>query len=334
MNTLTSFKNTVLDKIDILPFLPLTCLHNGKIQTIAACWPPYFHTNLDKQHIIKLSDSDQLALIENRPEHCLPSQRIILLVHGLAGSSSSPYMTRVASYFLEQGYVVMRLNLRGCGPGKHLARYPYHAGRSEDTRSILLWLAERFPAAPVTQIGFSLGGNITLKMAGEGNSLGNLDSAIAVSAPLDLEKTVKKIMEPVNKFFHDHFMKKLVKHVQLNGEQPPVVNNLYDFDNLYTAIESGFQSAEDYYNRSSSGQFLNSIKIKTLVLFSQDDPFIVCDELLTQPFNSHPNNNIDVVITEKGGHVGWLGCPFRLKYFYWMDRTLMSWVKWFEGLSA
>ena len=332
MNISCSLKNTVLNKIDILPFLPLTFLHSGKIQTIAACCPPYFRIPSNKQHIIQLSDGDQLVLIENRPLDCLASQRIILLVHGLAGSSSSPYMTRVGAYFLEQGYVVMRLNLRGCGPGKYLARYPYHAGRSEDTRSILLWLAERFPAAPVTQIGFSLGGNITLKMLGEEYPVGNLDSAIAVSAPLDLEKTAKKIMEPVNKFFHDHFMERLIKHVQLNGEQPPLVTQLYDFDNLYTSVQSGFKNAREYYKHSSSGQFLNSIKIKTLVLFSEDDPFIVCDELLSQPPNT--NNNIDVIITEKGGHVGWLASPFRLKYVYWMDKVLLAWVKWLEALSV
>jgi predicted alpha/beta-fold hydrolase len=216
--------------------------------------------------------------------------------------------------------------LRGCGPGKKLARYPYHAGRSEDTRSTLLWLAEHFPSAPVTQIGFSLGGNITLKMAGEGKPTGNLDSVIAVSAPLDLEASVKKIMKPSNKLFHDYFIKELVKHVRLNGEQPPLANQLYNFDNTYTAIRSGFKDAQDYYKRSSSGQFLNLIKVKTLILFSEDDPFISSDDLMT-PFLG---DNIDIIITKKGGHVGWLACPFRLKYFYWMDKTLMAWVKWLE----
>lgn len=317
----------ILDKIGVQSFLPPPYLHLGKIQTIAASyWPHNVRLSSEQQHRIQLSDGDQLVLIENRPPAWSPSQRIILLVHGLTGSSSSSYMVRVSSHFLQEGYTVMRLNLRGCGPGKGLARFPYHAGRSDDTRTALLWLAEHFPYAPVTQIGFSLGGNITLKMVGEENPAGNLDSVVAVSAPLDLETSVKNIMKRSNKLFHDFFMKELIKHVRANGENLAFIENLYHFDDVYTALHSGFKDAQDYYKRSSSGQFLNQIKVKTFILSANDDPFISSDILL----NNFSNPNIDVVITERGGHVGWLACPFRLKYFYWMDKTLVTWVNWFE----
>lgn len=185
------------------PFCPLPGLNKGLRQTIASFYFPYNpFINNSNQHIISLADGDKIVLVENRPTHWVPSQRIILLVHGLTGSHRSKYFIRATKFFVEHGFMVMRMNLRGCGAGHGLAKHLYHSGRSEDTRHILEWLAKQFPHSPVTQIGFSLGANITLKMAGEDgpNKSGNLDSVVAVSPPLILKPALNCLIKNKTNF--------------------------------------------------------------------------------------------------------------------------------------
>ncbi|HRE32228.1 MAG TPA: alpha/beta fold hydrolase, partial [Candidatus Berkiella sp.] len=182
--------HAILNKLQLLPFKALPLLNTGKRQTIAAAYLPDIPTiSDDVTHTVPLPDGDQIVLIENRPLHWSESDRIILLVHGLTGSARSKYLVRLAHKLILEGFLVMRMNLRGCGLGHGLAKHLYHSGRSEDTRAVLSWLATTFPKRKVTQAGFSLGANITLKMAGEDGEhpSGNLDSVIAVSPPLDLE---------------------------------------------------------------------------------------------------------------------------------------------------
>lgn len=328
-------------KINIPPFQPLPLLSNGKAQTIAAsynlpnrCFLPH-----QTKHIIPLSDGDKIAVIENYAVHCSETARTILLIHGLGGCELSSYLLRATKLFVQMGLRVIRMNLRGCGIGAGLAQYPYHSGRSEDARAVLKWLVQKYPHSAVTQIGYSLGGNITLKMAGEdGNSpTGNLDSLIAVSAPLDLYATVQCITKRENQFFDQFFVKLLRQEVaklahyypELTLPTLPKKMNLYEFDNYYTAPRSGFLNARDYYNHCSSGQFIDNISLPTLILFAKDDPLV--DNQSYHLINKR--NHIDILITEKGGHVGWLGATGKFGKFRWMDHTLLQWVKWISKIQ-
>jgi len=326
-----------LSKIGMLPFKPLPLLSHGRTQTLAARYFP-FHSIITNNlhHIITLPCEDRIALIENRPSHWRPSKRIILLVHGLSGSHLSSYMVRLAHHFLRAGCCVIRMNLRGCGSGAGLAQHLYHSGRSEDTRAVLAWLKQHYPDSPVTQIGFSLGGNITLKMAGEDGKMpsGNLDSVIAVSPPLDLAASVKLIIHPKNRIFDAYFVNELrteIKKIHQAFPTLPPVDlpkklNLYDFDDLYTAPRSGFKNALDYYQRASSLQFIHNITIPTLILYALDDPMINRSAFLRLP----KQKNLEVIITKKGGHVGWLGKTDQFFNFRWMDRVLVKWGVWID----
>ncbi len=324
----------ILKKLGMPPFCPLPGLNKGLTQTIASFYFPYNpFINNSKQHIVPLADGDKIVLIENRPTHWVPSQRIILLVHGLTGSQNSKYFIRATQFFVAHGFVVIRMNLRGCGAGKGLAKHLYHSGRSEDTRQILEWLALQFPKSPVTQIGFSLGANITLKMAGEDgmHKSGNLDSVVAVSPPLDLEASVKLLIKKQNKVFNDFFVKGLLEDIKkLHETFPelpklnlPPISNVYQFDDLYTAPRSGFKNAHDYYTRCSSAQFVAAITLPTLIMYAKDDPVISRRRFLKLP----DKDNIDVIITDKGGHVGWLGSTDKWFDYRWMDRVIFKWVK-------
>ena len=324
----------LLKRLDLHAFRPLPFLRKGHAQTLASFYFPHnpFISN-GLQHTIPLPDHDQLVVIENLPEHPRSSGRILLLIHGLTGSHASKYLVRFTRRFVKQGYIVIRMNMRGCGAGIGLAKYPYHSGRSEDARAVLAWIAKHYPGQPVTQIGISVGANLTLKMAGEmrDHSISNCDSIVAISPPLDLKASVKLITHKKNKVFDHYFVKGLIKHVrevhrfypQLVLPEFPASLNLYEFDDIYTAPFSGFKNAEDFYHKCSSKHFVNNISIPTFLLHSRDDPFIA-----RRPIYHLPNKeNFDVLITQKGGHVGWLGLGSNWR---WMDEAVNRWVNAFD----
>lgn len=328
----------ILKQLGLPPFNPLPGLNKGLTQTIAAYYFPYNpFINNSKQHIVSLDDGDKIVLIENSPKHCPPTQRTVLMLHGLTGSHASKYLIRAAKYFVEQGYRVLRMNLRGCGPGVGLAQHLYHSGRSHDTRQVLEWVAKEFPQSPVTAIGFSLGANIVLKMAGEDASKpsGNMDSLIAISPPLDLEASVKLLMKKPNKVLNDYFVKWLLNDVKvmhalfpnLPALDLPPIHTVYEFDDYYTAPRSGFKDAHDYYTKSSSGQFIKDITVPTLMLYSTDDPVISRRQFLKLP----QHENVHTLITKRGGHVGWLGRTDKFGHYRWMDRVILKWVLQFDS---
>ncbi len=325
---------SILNKLQLAPFKALPMLNSGQRQTIAALyWPdtPYLDDNTS--HIVPLPDGDKLVLIENRPATWQPGNRIILMLHGLTGSARSKYLLRIANKLTKEGHLVIRMNLRGCGQGSGYARHLYHSGRSEDSRTAILWLQHHFPQSPVTLVGFSLGANIVLKMAGEDGSspTGNLDSLVAVSPPLDLEASVKLLIHKNNKIFNDFFVRCLLRDITvLHNTFPdlpkpffPSSLNVYQFDDMYTAPRSGFKDAKDYYTQSSSKHFIDSITIPSFLLYAKDDPVIARRTFLQLPRKA----NFDTIITARGGHVGWMGHTGEFAKYRWMDEAVVNWVK-------
>lgn len=311
-------------------FQPLRPFVSGHAQTLAArFWPRLPDREPFRLHELALPDGDRLVLVEDRPPPgWREGGRITTLLHGLSGCHRSTYMIRLARKLVDAGSRVIRVNLRGCGPGVGLARNPYHSGRSEDARAVLGWLGRRYPGSPVTLIGFSLGGNIALKMAGEdGNQpTGLLDSLIAVSPPVDLEACATRIARRENRLFESHFLGCLKRDVLRAepGFRFPEGMNLIGFDEVYTAPRCGFLNARDYYARASSGPWIPNISIPTLILSSRDDPVVETEALTRLP--SHPR--LDLIVTERGGHVGFLGREsFRGIGVRWMDRLILRWME-------
>lgn len=330
----------ILAKLNLSVFKPLPLCRNSRVQTILTKIYPYNpYVSPGQYHTIPLSDQDKVVVVENAPIDPLPSHRSCLLIHGLAGSDQSSYMVRLTGHLTKQGIHVFRMNLRGCGPGRGLAKMPYHAGRSDDVKAVLEYLALQYPNSPVTVMGFSLGANILLKMAGETNNspMGNLDSLVAVSPPLDLKSSVMAMMDPRNRLFHHHFVKHLLRDVKKN--HPDAIHHhftksanklsLYDFDNNFTAPICGFQNADEYYERSSAGPFVKEITLPTFILHAIDDPVVHGGAFSALP----KRPNLDVLITEYGGHVAWLGRTGNFAQYgnQWMDQAVVEWVKWFDS---
>lgn len=324
---------SLIEELGLKPFRPLPLLTTGKLQTIAGTyWPHQGEPSATRLSNFSLPDGDQIVIAENTPSHWQDGDRIVCLIHGLTGSHLSSYMSRLAHGFIKRGAKVIRMNLRSCGPGKGLAKKPYHCGISEDAREVIEYLEKVYSHSPVTLIGFSLGGNITLKMAGEdGNHpSGNLDSAIAVSPPVDVKQSSVRLSSHDNIFFDQYFTKRVLSDVaDLHQKFPdlPTVNfpqklSLAQFDHLYTAPRSGFKSGDDYYQKASSLPYLESIRIPTLILGSKDDPVIS-----GECFEKVPRTKwIEKVVSHQGGHVGFLGfgAPQSLR---WADHLILKWAE-------
>ena len=318
----------ILETLNIERFKPPRGLGHPLAQTIIPYYiptgqPPTYH-----REFVTLTDGDQLALALSRPPSWQPGQRIVVLFHGLAGCETSSYLVRVSQRLYNEGFFVIRCNLRSCGPGQGLAQNPYHSGRSEDSRQVLQWVEKRFPKSPITQVGFSLSANITLKMLGEDDSLvpEALDSAMAISPPLNLKNSAFMLTKNNFKIFNYFFLLRLKKQVRSIEKDFPELDkiawpkkmDLIGFDHIYTAPRSGYADAFDYYEKASCLQFIEGIRRPTLNLLSKDDPVVDTHglETLTLP------ESVKTIETEKGGHVGFLE-----KNRFWMDEAILRWVK-------
>ena len=226
--------------------------------------------------------------------------------------------------------------MRGCGSGKGLAKHIYHSGRSEDVFEAIKALKTSHPQSPIVLIGFSLGANIVLKLAGELGSLAHpfLNGVIAISPPVDLYSSIKMLGDPKNAIYEKYFYRLLrndvyYRHKKFNLKPVDLPRDLkiYEFDQMYTAPHCGFRDAQDYYSKCSSSQFVEDIAIPCKILLSEDDPIISSSSL----DNLKLPDQVTVFKTKKGGHMGYLGKRAGQKGFYWLDSLLIDWIDEFKN---
>ncbi len=255
----------------------------------------------------------------------------LILIHGLEGSSESGYARSMAAAALAAGYTTHRYNMRGCGGSPWHRKGNYHSGQTGD----LLHVArERQQASglPLYAVGYSLGGNIVLKLAGELAERGRevFAGVCSVSAPIDLAAAVRATGEPRNFLYRRRFVARLKERVRVRHplapdlfplEHLPKVKTIWDFDDLYTARIFGFGGADNYYRTQSSNQFLEHIRIPTMLVQAKDDPMV--------PFAiyDHPairaNPFLKLVAVEHGGHLGFLA---RRRPRFWLDDLITGWL--------
>jgi len=223
---------------------------------------------------------------------------LVLLLHGLGGCEDSVYLQRSAQHFLAAGHPVLRLNLRGAGPSRERCRQQYHAGRSEDLRAVLAALVPRWSREGIVAIGFSLGGNLLLKGLGEWGRECALRAAVAVSAPIDLAVSCRRIMAARNAVYHRYLLRKLRREAR----GPADARTLYEFDDRVVAARNGFANADDYYARCSAAPFLDGISVPTLLIHAQDDPWIPAALYTQRDWSRNPR--LTPLLSRGGGHVG------------------------------
>ena len=316
----------------VLPFHPWLFLANPHLQTIVASqlYVPLEPPSVTR--LVPLPDGDHIALEVATPAAWQPEQPTVVMVHGLCGCHRSPYMMRLAYKLWRRGVRAVRMNLRGCGSGFGLARQPYHSGRSADVLCVLRALQQETPQSPTTLLGFSLGGNIALKLAGElqGTAATYLKQVIAVCPPADLAACSRLLGQPANRLYEQRFMRLLRAAVGARQRRFPDVPrvalparlSLYTFDNIFTAPLCGFQDADDYYTRCSAAPLVPHITLPCRILFAADDPFI--DATIFNTIDIPPN--VQVIHTAHGGHLGFLGWPGRAGGYRWLDTVLLTWT--------
>lgn len=315
-----------------LPFDPFPLLRGPHHQAIANSFFNFFFEPASDQALVRLPDGDQLSLEITTPRGWKPTDLTVVLVHGLCGSHKSANLVRMARRLEPLGIRAVRFNMRGCGSGRGLARHIYHSGRSEDVFEAIKALKKKHPESPIVLIGFSLGGNLVLKMAGELERLAKpfIQRVIAVSPPVDLYSSILMLGDPANGIYERYFYRMLradvhylhKKFKDLPPVQLPRNLKLYEFDQLYTAPTCGFLSANDYYHRCSSAQFVPSIQVPCTILFAEDDPIVSCHSLDGIDVPPH----IEIYKTKKGGHMGYMGDPRDARGLHWLDSVLIDWI--------
>jgi predicted alpha/beta-fold hydrolase len=308
-------------------FRPVPLLSSPHLQTFVGNFFSLARAPASEPRLVALPDGDRLALQVSTPAGWREDGPTVVLVHGLCGSDSSTYMMRQATKLVRGGVRAVRLNLRGNGSGEGLARRPYHGGCSDDVRAALEDLRAAWPRSPMSLVGFSLGGNIVLKLAGELGAAGPdlLAQVVAVCPAIDLYACWRRIRQwPLyERRFVNLLRAEMVRRHALTREPYPTFErppSLFEFDDAYTAPRVGFAGARAYYDGSSAVRVIASIAVPCRVLYAEDDPIIDADVLRDAPFP--PGSQL--VRSARGGHLGFVGLSRR--GVRWMDEVVLGWV--------
>lgn len=302
------------------PFDPL--FRNGHAQTIVGrYWPVRLDERRWPTRPQLFSTEPDVKVLAHWNRHEDAGDRpTVLAVHGLTASSCAPYMRHLAQTALSAGFDVARLNVRNCGGTERLCPTLYHSGLTSDLNSVVSQLAP----TPLVLVGFSMGGNMVLKLAGEwgDNPPDHVRAVCGISVPIRLGVCARRLGEPGNRIYEKRFLRELRRAVRIKrrimsnrpntpntpNKLPPVrlasIRSIYEFDDVVTAPAFGFRDADDYYEQSSAAGFVSRVRTPALILQAQDDPFIPFDVFSDPAYESNPF--VKLVAAEHGGHVAFL----------------------------
>ena len=305
-------------------FRPAWWLPGAHLQTL---WAALFRRRgkpaLSRERI-ELADGDFLDLDWNRGD--TPHAPVVLLLHGLEGSSASPYAWGLLAEFARRGWPAAVMHFRGCsGEPNRLAR-SYHSGETGDLARIIGELHRQFPDRPLFAAGISLGGNVLLKWLGETGSAAPLTGAAAVSVPFDLGQCADRMERGFSRIYMRYLVRELHRSVRAKfgtwRESPIELTSLSrwrtfrEFDDNVTAPLHGFDGAQDYYRRSSSGPFVARIRVPTLILQAKNDPFL-------PGFAAPPlAPSVRLEAPADGGHAGFVAGVVPGRPRYWLDERV------------
>ncbi|MHC5536967.1 YheT family hydrolase [Singulisphaera rosea] len=321
-------------------FDPHPWIRGGHAQTIVSRYLPGRKIDLPSTiHEVEIDEENRLVVLESVPEDWRPGRPVAILVHGLAGNADAPYVIRQSTRLFALGIRIVRMNLRGAGLGFGRARSFYHAGQTEDLRRVSDWLTQRVPGSPLALLGFSLGANLVLKLASEATTvpLDGLDCVLAANPPLDLMACCRHLQRRQNRIYDRNFVRLLHAEVgRLHGAFPDLgeidlsrAGTLYDFDDIYTAPRNGFEGADDYYEKSSSGPHLSRIQIPGLVVHAEDDPFIPVEPFRLAKFPE----GLALELIPNGGHLGYFSRNRWDGDRRWLEARLATWLATHWGVG-
>ena len=320
-----------------IPFIPHPWLHGPHRMTlIPRLWPrENFPAGMPTQNRI-FQVTPESALLTKCHWQIFPSKHLtVLIVHGLEGCTESHYMQGLAQKAWQAGWNSIRINQRNCGGSEHLAPTLYHNGLSQDYLSILQEITERDKCQNLWLVGYSMGGNLILKLAGElGSSFSALRGVVAVCPNIHPATCVLALQYPSNWIYHQYFLKSLKATLRKKSLLYPGkwdisrlsrIRTMWEFDEAYTAPDGGFRDAADYYEKSAAGNVLSSISIPTLIITSQDDPFIPSD-IFTEPA-LYSNPWIQRMAPAHGGHCGFFQRFCSSEDHFWAENRIIDFIR-------
>ena len=261
----------------------------------------------------------------------------VLILHGLEGSSRSPYIHRLLAACQARQWSAVVMHFRGCsGEPNRLAR-SYHGGETQDLDTIIRHLKDRSPEG-LCVVGYSLGGGVLLKWLGEQGDDAELLAAAAVSVPFTLESAALRLNRGFSRFYQWvllRWLKRSVKRKALSlGHAIPPLGALPDFrafDDAITAPLHGFTNASDYYQKASCRSYLRTITVPTLLIHAADDPFFLPTNL---PGPDEMSPRIQFELSAHGGHVGFIAGGWPWAPRFWLDERLSAFLSAYMGVSA
>ncbi len=320
-------------------FKPAWWLSNSHLQTI---YPALFRNAPNppdyRRERLETPDHDFIDI-----DYCgTGNQPLVMVVHGLTGSSQSSYIKGLQSALLKQGLRSAALNFRGCSGSSNNQARSYHSGETEDIHFLYQTLRLREPDTPLAVVGFSLGGNVVLKWLGEQGRQLDLFAAVAVSVPLLLGVCATKLDNGFSRFYRGRLLDELkaymhnkLQHLDSIGQAQEAmkvralgdlsdIGSFWQYDDRIVAKLHGFDDVHDYYRRSSSRQYLQAITVPTLLLQALDDPFMTQEVL---PDLDEVSTQVQLEFTRHGGHVGFISglIPFRPEY--WLEQRIPEFLQ-------
>jgi predicted alpha/beta-fold hydrolase len=301
-------------------FVPFGWLRNRHLQTLVANKPIRLPAGPEVEDLrYQLPDGDLVRLVRSTgadtAQHSSPH---VIVLHGLAGGYDSAYARELFARLAAEGITGHLLHFRGCGGVTNRLPRGYHAGDTADLAHYVGELRQRFPHAPCTAVGYSLGANVLLKYLGESGSQSRLDAAVAVSVPFDLDDACRSISGGFSIIYQKVLLSRLKRSMEQRFRQSDHVPfdlramwrtpSLKAFDDVVTAPIHGFDSADHYYRVSSCRQYLRDIRTPTLIIHAADDPFQSPAGIPTAPELS---SSVTLELPRHGGHVGFLGSGVR-----------------------
>ncbi len=277
---------------------------------------------------LNLSDGDFIDLDWSHSKDI--SKKLIVLLHGLEGDAKRPYMTGTAKLFNANGMDAVCVNFRGCSGEENLKFRSYHSGATEDLEEVINCILKTKTYSEIYLKGFSLGGNVVLKYLGERHEVPQqIKAGIAISVPCYLKGSSDELHNFKNILYHDRFKRHLKSKLKIKHQQFPElvtqedinkIKALIDFDNVYTSKAHGFKDAYDYYEKSSSLQFLPNIKVPTLIINALNDSFLSAECYPIKAAKENPHLYLEM--PKYGGHVGFID----KKNVYYTEKRALEFI--------
>lgn len=313
-------------------------MRSGHVQTLGAFLMPGRQSDYQAvKHIVPLHDGDRLVIHDDIPANWITGDRIVILIHGLCGQHLSPYVVRASDKLRLRGVRTIRVDLRGFGDSTLISKSHLHGGCYQDANSVVEFVHRLSPISKIGLVGFSIGGNIVLKTLGVwGDEFPHyVDSAVAVSPPVDLIHCSWNLRRGSNRLYESYFVKQMKSQLTLrrrlvenlvDNQVSPLPSRLIHWDDQFTAPCWGYRGAREYYEDCSSGPMLDRVKIPTIILAAHDDPVV--------PFEMFGDfsmsNSIELVSSRHGGHLGFIGQGNHDPDRFWMDWRICEWATAFD----